>query len=149
MIYGIGVDTTTISRVEKSMRRTLFVQRVFGPQEQELLRRRAESAATAAANFAAKEAFGKALGTGICTAFALNEVQVLRSETKAPYLLLSGHAAALAQQHGLTAHVSLTHEGDFATAFVVLEQHTNAPHTPAHTQGAPAESAQTGRDTTV
>ena len=123
MIYGIGVDTAAIARLEKSMARPSFVQRVFGAEEQAMLAGRgAHAAASAAANFAAKEAFGKALGTGIFTAFSLPEVQVLRGENGAPYFAFSGRAETLLRRRRLTAHLSLTHESGLATAFVILEQ---------------------------
>ena len=124
MIYGIGVDTAAIARVEKSMARPSFVRRVFGEAERaQLAGRGAHAAASAAANFAAKEAFGKALGTGIFTAaFSLPEVQVLRGESGAPYFAFSGRAAGLLRRRRITAHLSLTHEGGLATAFVILEQ---------------------------
>ena len=56
MIYGIGVDTASAARLEKSIARAHFVQRVFGPEERALLQGRspARRAETAAANFAAK-----------------------------------------------------------------------------------------------
>lgn len=73
-------------------------------------------------NFAAKEAFGKALGTGLLREFALCEAEALRDENGAPYFSFSGRAAALMQARGLTAHLSLTHEGGTAAAFVVLER---------------------------
>lgn len=124
MIYGIGVDTATAARLAKSAQRAGFLNKVFGPQEQAVFAARGEAqrADTMAAHFAAKEAFGKALGMGIFTgAFRLSEVQVLRGESGAPYLALSGAAAALLREKKLAAHVSLTHEGGLATAFVVLE----------------------------
>lgn len=122
MIFGIGVDTASIARMEKSMANPAFAARVFGEAERALLAGRGRrAAASAAANFAAKEAFGKALGTGIFKAFDLREAQVLRAETGAPYFALSGRAAALVQEKGLKLQVSLTHEGDLATAFVILE----------------------------
>lgn len=126
MIYGIGVDTATVARLAKSAQRAGFVEKVFGLMEQQLFATRANSsrqAETMAANFAAKEAFGKALGVGIFSgAFRLAEVQTLRGEGGRPYLDFSGGAAALMREKKLTAHVSLTHEGATATAFVVLEQ---------------------------
>lgn len=123
MIYGVGVDTASVERLAKSIQRVSFLHRVFGPKECALFEQRGTRAAeTAAAHFAAKEAFGKALGVGILTAFALTDVQVLRGERGAPWLCLSGKALALAEEKGLRAHLSLTHEGGFATAFVVLEQ---------------------------
>lgn len=121
MIYGIGVDTATIARLEKSMASESFVQRVFGAAERayfENIQYRSESVAAA---FAAKEAFGKALGTGL-SGFAWNEVETLHNEQGAPYLSFSGAAADLMREKSLHAHLSLTHEGGFATAFVILEK---------------------------
>ena len=67
MIVGIGTDLCRISRMEKALASPAFFHRVFGPEEQALLERRtgAGRLATAAANFAAKEAFLKAAGVGL------------------------------------------------------------------------------------
>ena len=119
MIRGIGVDTATVSRIEKSMENPNFCQRVFAPQELAALQAHRRPAPHAAALWAAKEALGKALGEGL-SAFALTEAAVLHDEKGAPYFVFTG---ALAEKTaGLTAHLSLTHEGDYACAFVVLEQ---------------------------
>lgn len=123
MLYGIGVDMVRIARVQKSLESPAFWRRVYGAQEQALLAAlpAPRRAASAAANFAAKEAFLKAAGAGL-GGFALAEVQALRRESGAPYLCLCGGALAWARQNRLTAQLSLTHEGGFAAAFVVLEQ---------------------------
>ena len=119
MIRGIGVDTATISRIEKSMASPHFCERVFAPQERTALEAYRRPAPHAAAWWAAKEALGKALGDGL-SAFELTEAAVRHDENGAPYFTFSG---ALAEKMtGLTVHLSLTHEGDCATAFVVLEQ---------------------------
>lgn len=124
MILGIGIDLCAAARIEKSLGKPAFCDYVFAPAEQALLgslggKRRAE---TAAANFAAKEAFLKAAGTGL-GGFALPELALLRAANGAPYFELSGRAAAWAKQRGLTVHVSLTHENGLASAVVVLEEH--------------------------
>ena len=67
MIWGVGIDLCDADRIEKSLAKPSFLDHVFAPAEQALLsalgeKRRAE---TAAANFAAKEAFLKAVGTGL------------------------------------------------------------------------------------
>ncbi len=122
MIVGIGVDCTSVSRLAASIQRAHFVQRVFGPAEQALLESRGSRAAqTAAANFAAKEAFLKAVGTGL-GGFDLADVQAVRRESGAPEYHFSGSAAEYMEKQGLRAHLSLTHEGDLATAFCVLEK---------------------------
>lgn len=124
MILGVGIDLCDASRIEKSLEKVSFCNYVYAPSEQALLqglsgKHRAE---TAAANFAAKEAFLKAAGTGL-GGFALSELALLRAENGAPYFELSGRAAAWAAQRGLTVHVSLTHESGLANAIVLLEEH--------------------------
>lgn len=123
MIYGIGTDLCESARMERAIAREPFLKKVFAPAEQELLlshtgKRRAEMAA---ANFAAKEAFLKACSRGL-GGFALSEIAVLRRESGAPYYAFSGTAAQWMQEHHLTAHLSLTHDGGLACAFAVLEQ---------------------------
>lgn len=123
MIYGIGTDLCESARMEKALARDLFLKKVFSPAEQELLlshtgKHRTE---TAAANFAAKEAFLKACGCGL-GGFALAEIGVLRRESGAPYYELCGEAARWVQEHHLTAHLSLSHDAGLACAFAVLEQ---------------------------
>ena len=121
MIVGVGVDLTQIHRVEKSLGRPGFWRRVYGERERALLEQSPRRVERAAAAFAAKEAFGKALGTGLFHEFSPCEAEALRDERGAPYSAFSGRAAALMVRRGLTAHLSLTHEGGFAAAFVVLE----------------------------
>ena len=123
MIYGIGTDLVRIDRMEKSLASPAFLRRVFGEEERAFLlslapRKQPESAG---ANFAAKEAFLKACGTGI-GGFALCEIQVLRKENGAPYYALTGQAADWREENRLTAHLSLSHDGGLAQAFTILEQ---------------------------
>lgn len=133
MILGVGIDSCAAERIEKSMQRAAFCDYVFAPAEQALLaglggKHKNESAA---ANFAAKEAFLKAAGTGL-GGFALTELPLLRAENGAPYFELNGRAAAWAAARGLTVHASITHENGLATAIVLLEQ-TAQPHVDAET----------------
>lgn len=123
MIVGIGVDCTTIERVTKSIESLTFIQKVFSVEEWQRLEalpphRREESAA---ACFAAKEAFLKAAGCGL-GGFALNELAALRNEAGRPYYHLSGKAAEYCKANGLVAHLSLSHENGMAMAFAILEK---------------------------
>ena len=77
----------------------------------------AEKAEHLAGAFAAKEAFAKALGTGI-RGFSLCEVEVLHDTLGAPYFALSGKAAALAEARALEFTLSITHTGTLAAAMV-------------------------------
>ena len=111
-----------------------FACRVFGPGEQAALglangpdalpagRSRAHLAASAAADFAAKEAFLKAAGTGLREPFALREIEAVRLKNGAPVYRFSGQTAAWVAQHRLRARLSLSHEGGMALAFCTLEE---------------------------
>lgn len=108
----VGIDSVEISRIKKSLEIDGFRKKVYSPAELEFLKREESFAA----NFAAKEAFSKALGTGI-RGFSLNEISVLRDKLGAPYLKLEGAAAEAVK--GYTFTVSLTHTRETATAIVI------------------------------
>lgn len=112
----VGIDSIEIERIEKSLKINGFLERVYSKDEIELLKSRRMCPETAAANFAAKEAFSKAMGCGI-VGFALNEVSVLRDKAGAPYIELSGRAKELAGEASLT--VSITHTKTVASAIVI------------------------------
>ncbi len=122
MIYGIGMDGVTISRMEKLLTKEHFIQRVFSEEECALfLEKGSKAAQTAAACYASKEAFLKACGKGLW-GFPFLEMAALRKESGAPYIALSGAAEAFCQEHGLKPHLTISHENGMAFAFVVLEQ---------------------------
>ena len=112
-----------IERMEKSLCSEAFWQRVFGAEERAFLETLspARRTASAAANFAAKEAFLKACGKGL-GGFSLADIQVLRAESGAPYYALRGAAAAWLAEKGLHVSLSLSHEGGLAAAFTVLDR---------------------------
>ena len=115
----IGLDMVEISRMAGCLESTHFIERVFGAREREELTARRFAPQSAAAAFAAKEAFAKAMGTGI-RGFSLVEVELLHDELGAPYLALSGRAQRMAHTRGLTQFcVSLTHTKELAAAVVV------------------------------
>lgn len=114
-----GIDLVEISRMKKSIENPRFLTRVFSDAERVLFQQRNFSAETIAANFAGKEAFSKAMMTGI-RGFALSEVSVLRDNMGAPYLSLTGKAEELAQGYKLS--ISLTHTENYASAVVVAYQ---------------------------
>jgi holo-[acyl-carrier protein] synthase len=122
MILGVGTDLCEIARMERLQRDDAFLARYFDAREREYIHSRgAFSAASMAACFAAKEAFAKALGAGFY-GVPPKEIAVLHGDNGAPYLELTGQALRAAGGAGVTrSHVSLTHEGGYALAFVVLE----------------------------
>ncbi|HEX3793130.1 MAG TPA: holo-ACP synthase [Acidimicrobiales bacterium] len=129
-LVGIGVDAVDVERFRRLLaRRPNFSERFFSATERADAGLAPDPTESLAARFAAKEAVMKALGSGLGS-FALNEVEVRRTEgTDAtrnnPYLVLHGAAAALAdRQHAGPLHLSLSHTGSVAIAFVVAERAT-------------------------
>ena len=82
-MYKIGIDLAQISRMEQCLQNPRFMTRVFSKAEQDFLAAKGGEASSAAANFAAQEAFSKAIGTGI-RGFSLPEVSVLRHDNGEP-----------------------------------------------------------------
>jgi holo-[acyl-carrier protein] synthase len=124
VIIGIGTDIVDIPRIAALLERhrERAVRRLYSEEEAAYCRSRAHPAASFAVRFAAKEAFYKALGTGVGSSGAWTDVEVLRSVTGAPYVRLLGAAATAALETGLKhVHVSLSHTAELATAYVVLE----------------------------
>ena len=121
MIIGIGTDIIEIERVRRAVQSEHFKQKVFTVDEQNYCESRGmQSAASYAARFAAKEAFFKALGTGIFT--SLTEVETLNDNAGKPEIFLYGNAKTFAENLGVKKiFVSLSHCKNFATAFVILE----------------------------
>ncbi len=100
-----------------------MLERVFTPQERSYALQKRDPAPHLAARFAAKEAFLKALGTGLRDGLAWQQIEIERDSLGCPELNLSGRAAELMRQRGARqAHLSYSHDGDYAVATVVLEE---------------------------
>ena len=122
MIAGIGVDAVQISRMKKWTESPDLLERFFDARELLVLRERGKGMThSIASHFAAKEAFCKALGTGF-SGIALKDIMVLNQKDERPILHAEGSALEALQASGINkVHISLTHDGDIALAFVVLE----------------------------
>ncbi len=112
-----GIDLVEIERIRQSSENPAFMKRVYGEQERAQFSEQKHPEAHLAGAFAAKEAFSKALGTGV-RGFSLCEVEVLHDRLGAPYFALSGNAKALAEAQNLTFSLSITHTDTLAAAFV-------------------------------
>ncbi|MFW6346790.1 MAG: holo-ACP synthase [Halomonas sp.] len=124
MILGIGTDIARVARFERAMQRHggRFALRLLGELERERLRDHSAPAAFLAKRFAAKEAFVKALGTGLRRGMRWTEIQVVNDALGRPSLVLAGRAHELAMTTGVRAiHLSISDEEALAVAFVVLE----------------------------
>ena len=121
-IISVGTDLCAISRMEKSIERQHFYERVFFERERAYLEKKEKARAqSAAAMFAAKEAVAKALGTGFVKGIMPWTIEVTHNEAGAPGIVLPGDA--LERLHaigGAKVMLSLSHEGDLAMAFAVV-----------------------------
>jgi holo-[acyl-carrier protein] synthase len=125
MIAGIGVDIVDIARVQALLDRygERFLRRVYTEAETAYAMRGANKAERLAGRFAVKEAVMKALGTGKSQGILWREVETLRARSGKPEVLLHGQAEKWAKLRGCgPAHVSITHDGGKAVAFVILEK---------------------------
>lgn len=131
MILGVGIDHVDAGRIGKLIARfgERGKRRLFTERELERCVDRPDPAECLAARFAAKEAFVKALGTGL-RGMKWTDIEVRGSEGEPPKLLLHGGARAAFERSvgdGGRVHVSLTHEAGSATAVVILETSPDPP----------------------
>ncbi|ADK80776.1 holo-ACP synthase [Sediminispirochaeta smaragdinae] len=122
MIIGIGVDVVDTARLEHWVKNPKMLARFFHPAEvAAALDRGAAAVLSLAARFAAKEAFGKALGTGM-RGLVLRDIEVINQHNGKPEIQLYGTALrAFRRSGGRFLHLSLTHEKKAAVAMVVIE----------------------------
>ena len=122
-VRGIGIDLAPIPRVRRILERwrERFLRRVFTDEEIAYCTRRADPVPHLAARFAAKEAALKALGTGLAMGIRWRELEVRRERGQAPTMVLTGRCGAIARAKGAERIlVSLTHDGDYAMAHVMI-----------------------------
>ena len=122
MITGIGVDVVHVNRMEHWRKIPGLLERYFHPEELSAALSRGNGISLSlAARFAAKEALGKALGTGL-EGIVLKDIMVKNRHNGQPEIIVSGTALnALKKSGAEKIHLSLTHEHDNAIAMVVLE----------------------------
>jgi holo-[acyl-carrier protein] synthase len=124
MIYGVGTDVVEIERIEKALERfgERFAMRILCPPELERFRNHRLPANYLAKRFAAKEAFTKALGTGIHAPANWHGVWVRNLPSGKPVLEFSEKLTELLEERNiLHSHLSLTDERGVAMATVILE----------------------------
>jgi holo-[acyl-carrier protein] synthase len=121
VIIGIGVDVVDVPRFEATLARTPgMLDRLFTPDERTTDLGHARTPTSLAARFAAKEAVAKALGAP--TGMRWHDCQVIGDSDGRPWLRLSGTVQDAALAQGITRwHLSLSHDGDVAIAYVVAE----------------------------
>jgi len=122
VILGVGIDVVHVERIRRWRHIEGLYERFFHPEELASALPRGEvGVLSLAARFAAKEAFGKAIGSGL-RHFALRDIAVLNDSHGKPVMVLTGGAEAAFQDFGGSRLVcSLSHERDNALAVVIIE----------------------------
>jgi holo-[acyl-carrier protein] synthase len=123
VIVGIGVDLVQIERVRDALTRhgEPFAARILTASELEAWRTNRDQPRFLAKHFAAKEAFGKALGTGVSPPATLHAISVQHDARGKPGFGYDERLAAHMAANALTAHLSLNDERDEVVAFAVIE----------------------------
>jgi len=126
MIAGIGTDIVQTSRIKDMLERhgAVFLERIFARSEAEASSGRADRSQFLAGRWAAKEAFSKALGTGIGKSCRWVEIVVANDAKGKPVLTPVGVTAETLRALGddVRVHLSISHETDYACATVVIEK---------------------------
>ena len=129
MIYGIGTDICDVRRIRAALERQgeRFARRILA--DGELATWKARSARWPergirylATRFSAKEAFSKAVGLGMRMPMSWRSCEVGKLASGQPVIVLHGELKAWFDAQGLSAHVSVTDESDYAASFVVVEK---------------------------
>lgn len=123
MISGIGTDLVHIPRIAEMLKKygDKAAQRILDDSEFEQFQKNQQPAAFLAKRFAAKEATAKALGTGFRDGLSLQHIAVRNNSLGKPELVFNAYAEQLLSEKNIqTAMLSLSDDGDYATAYVVL-----------------------------
>ncbi len=123
-IFGIGTDIVSIDRIKNSLKNKNFINRVFNNKEILKCKKINNSKNCYAKRFAAKEAFSKALGTGIAKGINFNEIIVLNKKSGKPYISFIGQTKETInkkfKRKKAKISLSLSDEKKYAVAFVTI-----------------------------
>ena len=123
-IYGIGTDIANINRIKKSIKNKRFVNKLFDKNEIKRCANQINKANCYAKRFAAKEAFSKAVGTGISQGINFKEIIVHNIKSGKPYIKLLGNTEKIVKKmlkkKKFSIFLSLSDDKPFAVATVVI-----------------------------
>ena len=123
-IYGIGTDIVRVDRLKKSLKNKLFLKSIFNVEEVDKCRKNVNYTNCYAKRFAAKEAFAKALGTGISKGINFNEIIILNEKSGKPYIRLLNKTKTIVKKKlkkkNYKISLSLADEKNYAVAFVTI-----------------------------
>ena len=122
-IYGIGTDIVSVDRLKKVIKNKSILSRLFCKKEISKCKKLINFNNCYAKRFAAKEAFAKALGTGIANGISFNEIVIVNKKNGKPFIKLQGKTLQLVKKKfkkKLKIDLSLSDEKKNAVAFVTV-----------------------------
>ena len=123
-LFGVGTDIIGINRLKKSLKKKPFLSRIFSDEEIIKCKRTKNNSNCFAKRFAAKEAFSKALGTGISKGINFNEIVILNEKSGNPYIKLINKTKKIVERKikkkNYKISLSIADEKDYAVAFVTI-----------------------------
>ena len=123
-LFGVGTDIIGINRLKKSLNKKPFLSRIYSQEEILKCKRSKVNSNCFAKRFAAKEAFSKALGTGISKGISFNEIVVLNEKSGKPYIKLINKTKKIVERKLkkkiYKISLSIADEKDYAVAFVTI-----------------------------
>jgi len=123
-LFGVGTDIIQVNRLKKSLNKKLFLSRIYSKEEILKCKRSKVNSNCFAKRFAAKEAFSKALGTGISKGISFNEIVVLNEKSGKPYIKLINKTKKIVERKlkkkKYKISLSIADEKDYAVAFVTI-----------------------------
>jgi len=135
MIYGIGTDICDVRRIQASLARhgERFAQRILSDAELATWHQRSQrwperGVRYLATRFSAKEAFSKAIGLGMRLPMSWRLCEVGKLPSGQPHIVLHGALKSWFEAKGLSAHISVTDETDYAASFCVVEIKSDNAH---------------------
>ena len=123
-IFGVGTDIVKTNRIKKLLRRKNILEKIFNKEEIIKCKKIKKTTNCFAKRFAAKEAFSKALGTGISKGINFNQIVVLNEKNGKPFIKLientKKNVEKKLRKKNYKISLSLTDEDDYAVAFVTI-----------------------------
>lgn len=124
MVIGLGIDIVQNDRIERIIDRwgNKFLKKFFSEKELELISKTRNRNQRYAGNYAVKEAFAKAVGTGFRKGLRIRDIMVMRDNRGKPYVVLNGSAKGFIEKIGANRiQTSISHEKDYSIAIVIVE----------------------------
>lgn len=124
MVIGLGVDILQNDRIESMINKygDKFLSKFFSHNELDFINKTQNKNQRYASNFAVKEAFAKAMGTGFRAGLRLSDIEVKRDNLGKPYIDLIGQVKKIVKEKGINKiHTTISHEKEYSVAVVIFE----------------------------